>query len=412
MGEVQFTPREVWGSCPQGSILGVFLFNTTIDDLEEGCQDIRESGTAVQPNIVEDSYIDSPEEERTFLNGTTLTRQRNAGSISWTDSPVLPPGTTKKKKRRPPRRLNMTEDMRMEIPHEPNDRTEAKCISTLGELLRYIDDGFAITKINFESSYGMIIKAVLHRIKHAVQAQNIFRHLVRQAEGIGMVVNTSKTDMICVLDALAYEADVFLLDSDQNRIGCSKSLKALGMHFSNRPDPSQVQVLAIQKKIRSRYWMLRNLKKSGFTEDELVKVYKTMIRPVADYGSVVYHSSLTDQQDELLETLQNNALKCIFGPGVSGRRMREMADIQTLRKSREEMCDKFAVKLANNPLFADWFPLKTTWTSLRSGKGHEIYKESKARCGRLQNSPFYYYRRRLNGKEGKTYGKRNAEYRV
>ena len=102
--------------------------------------------------------------------------------------------------------------------------------------------------------------------------------------------------------------------------------------------------------------MLRNLKKSGFTEDELLQVYKTMVRPVADYGAVVYHSSLTNQQDELVENLQNTALKCIYGPGLSGRRMREMAGILTLRRRREEMCDKFAQKCAANPLFADWFP--------------------------------------------------------
>ena len=102
--------------------------------------------------------------------------------------------------------------------------------------------------------------------------------------------------------------------------------------------------------------MLRNLKNSGFTNEELVTVYKTMIRPVADYGCVVYHSSLSDQQDELLDNLQNGALRCIFGPGISGRQMRELASIETLRKRRELMCDKFARKCASDPLFAKWFP--------------------------------------------------------
>ena len=171
------------------------------------------------------------------------------------------------------------------------------------------------------------------------------------------------------------------------------------------------QVDSIKKKYRSRFWMLRNLKHSGFTTDELVQVYKTMVRPVADYGAVVYHSSLTDQQDELLDGLQNAALRCIYGPGLSGRTMRDMADLQTLRKRREDMCLKFAKKCASDPLFAKWFPLKTSRASSRH-KTQEIYLESKARCDRLANSPFYYFRRILNGKEGKSYGKRYAEYRV
>ena len=160
-----------------------------------------------------------------------------------------------------------------------------------------------------------------------------------------------------------------------------------------------------------RYWMLRNLKKSGFTNEELVTVYTTMIRPVADYGAVVYHSSLTDQQDELLDTLQDKALRCVFGPGISGRKMRELAGISTLRSRREHMCDKFARKCASDPLFAKWFPLKTTRSSARGVKKTEIYLESKARCSRLENSPFFYFRRRLNGKDGKKYGLRRAEYR-
>ena len=126
---------------------------------------------------------------------------------------------------------------------------------------------------------------------------------------------------------------------------------------------------------------------------------------------MVYHSSLTDEQDELLDRQQNQALKCIYGPGISGRRMREMAGITTLRERRIEQCDKFAAKCLSSDRFAGWFPLKNTRRSgRRTGKSEE-YVEFKARCDRLFNSPLFYMRRRLNGKEAKVYGSRNAEYR-
>ena len=90
---------------------------------------------------------------------------------------------------------------------------------------------------------------------------------------------------------------------------------------------------------------------------------------------------------------------------------RSGADDPEEEKRREELCLKFAHKSASNPLFAKWYPLKTSRTSSRTVKKAEVYKETKARCERLKNSPFFYFRRILNGKEGKSYGKRYAEYR-
>ena len=121
----------------------------------------------------------------------------------------------------------------------------------------------------------------------------------------------------------------------------------------------------------------------------------------------VFHPMMSDGQDEGLERLQTHALKCIFGPGISGRRMREMAELPTLRSRRIEQCDKFAAKCAASPRFEHWFPERTG----RSTRNKEKYREDFARCNRLYNSPLYYMRRRLNGKEGRSYGERNREYR-
>ena len=41
VGNVWSEARSVDGSCPQGSILGVLLFNVTTEDLEDDCEDVE-----------------------------------------------------------------------------------------------------------------------------------------------------------------------------------------------------------------------------------------------------------------------------------------------------------------------------------------------------------------------------------
>ena len=155
--------------------------------------------------------------------------------------------------------------------------------------------------------------------------------------------------------------------------------------------------------------MLYHLRKAGFKEHELAKVYRTIILPIADYCAAVYHSLLTDEQDQIIERLQAQALKCIYGPFVSYATMREKAEVTTLRQRRIDICDKFAVKCINSRRFTHWFPLRV---SGRAGNRRgDKYLEKYARCDRLRNSPLYYMRRRMNGKPGKLYGERNRQYR-
>ena len=122
----------------------------------------------------------------------------------------------------------------------------------------------------------------------------------------------------------------------------------------------------------------------------------------------MYHSSLTDEQDEALERAQVGALRSIFDEKLSGRKLRERAGVETLRERRIAHCDRFANKCVTDPRFAAWFP-KNTNRSTRTSQ--ETYLEGFARCDRLKNSPLFYMRRRLNGKAGKEYGARNRVYR-
>ena len=165
------------------------------------------------------------------------------------------------------------------------------------------------------------------------------------------------------------------------------------------------------KRFRSRYWILVHLRNAGFNKEELLKVYKTILRTVHDYLCVVYHAMMMDDQDERLKRLQAHALKYIYEWKLPYAKLREKSGLTTLRARRVELCDKFAGKCLGTVRFGHWFPLKEgTRASCWSGKV-EKYRQFFARCNCLKKSPLFFMRRRLNEKQGKDYGARNRQYR-
>ena len=88
--------------------------------------------------------------------------------------------------------------------------------------------------------------------------------------------------------------------------------------------------------------------------------------------------------------------------------MRKLAGVTMHRDRRIILCNKFTEKARANPRFQHWFPERT---ASRRGRHHEEIHELTARTDRLNNSPLFYFRRRLNGKEGKKYEERNRKYR-
>ena len=92
------------------------------------------------------------------------------------------------------------------------------------------------------------------------------------------------------------------------------------------------------------------------TKSELIKVYTSMVRPVAEYVTVVWHSSITKEQARELEKQQALAMKNIVGLDLSERKMREDLKIKTLHSRREKSVKKFATKCVNSERFTHWFP--------------------------------------------------------
>ena len=73
---------------------------------------------------------------------------------------------------------------------------------------------------------------------------------------------------------------------------------------------------AVTTKASKRLWFLKKLKRAGEPQSDLVNYYKAVIRPVMEYASPVWHSSLTSEQSKTLEAVQRRACQIIIGGGT------------------------------------------------------------------------------------------------
>ena len=341
VGQAMSKPRIVLGGVPQGSILGVFLFNATIDSFEAASRDlvrypvIGGNDTREGPPPAHDRALDAP----------VAQEYDRPGFRAWE--------------------------------------------SFLLSILKYVDDNVIHEKLCMD---GLVIDENGEERARATRSQNLFRQITRIAEMLGMRVNTDKTMVLCISDSRTYKAKAFIEDAEGVEIDSVEKLKVLGLHFSSRPDMAD-QVEAICRKFRSRVWTLRHLHHRGFSQADLLKVYKSTILPCHDYCSNVFHSSLTLSQTITLERLQAKALKAIYGYDPSYKELMEKAGLTTLRARRESRELSFARKCAASVRFAGWFPTRMVVRDTREGL---TYEEKFARTHRCYNSPIFSMRRRLN----------------
>ena len=278
--------KPVYGGVPQGSILGVMLFNVTTDDLEDLVYVSSQEDLEAAPvpsgsglGYQRDHSLGSPPSRTNQYE--TSTPDGNGSATSWDvdDSPVATSGGQEfvfLPTARNTDRVRVRDEGDRPVPLEPAPWTSAKWKQRPEKLFKYVDDHIQVLQMNMESvalSPGTTAKE-----KHAIISQNTFRRVLRKAEGRGMKVNTAKTNMLCVSDAQTFKADGFIEDEEGGRITSvdTDSIKVLGFHFGRRPT-AHAHMKSLRKRFYERWWSLYHLKHHGFSQEELVTVYKTCL---------------------------------------------------------------------------------------------------------------------------------------
>ena len=91
-----------------------------------------------------------------------------------------------------------SDEEEVDVPPERNRRaTGLRWKARKPRKLKFVDDGMIVAKINMDSGeqVNMVGGRELRR-KLDLNTQNVFRRVVRKAEGRGMVVNNGKTKLL------------------------------------------------------------------------------------------------------------------------------------------------------------------------------------------------------------------------
>ena len=119
---------------------------------------------------------------------------------------------------------------------------------------------------------------------------------------------------------------------------------------------------------------------------DLLGIYENVLRPSAEYSSIVYNTLIPDYISEKLESVQKQAVKIIFGHDINYQKMVEDKEIETLKSRRDNASLKFALRMAGSQRFE-----RAVRQSTRN-----TYFEKKCRTERCRNNPIRAMTRQLN----------------
>ena len=111
--------------------------------------------------------------------------------------------------------------------------------------------------------------------------------------------------------------------------------KMLGVTFSNNLTWSK-HVDNIVSKAGKRVYMLYQLKRAGIRQNDLVKMYVSIIRPVLEYACPVWSTSLPTYLSDAIEMIQKRVLRSIH-PGLHYDDMLVLVGLQSLKNGRDNI---------------------------------------------------------------------------
>ena len=152
----------------------------------------------------------------------------------------------------------------------------------------------------------------------------------------------------------------------------------------------------IVRKANGRMALIRKLSEFGTPTEDLKLIYILYIRSILEQSSVVWHTSLSEQNIKDLERVQKSALKIILKNRYQDYdKSLTILDLQTLKQRRDKLSLEFALKNTKNKTMNDKFKDNTKHHTMTTRKYNKI-EVLHCNTDRLMDSAIPQMQRMLN----------------
>ena len=156
---------------------------------------------------------------------------------------------------------------------------------------------------------------------------------------------------------------------------------------------------SIIKKANGRLLLLRKAAEYTKSKEDLKTIYISYIRSMLEQSSVIWHSTLTKENQLDLERVQKNALRIIQGDKYEGYKITlNELQMESLFTRREELALRFAENCVKNEKTKELFPLRKKKHTIKTRKVKK-YEETRTRTERFKRSTVPFLQRLMNQHE-------------
>ena len=277
---------------------------------------------------------------------------------------------------------------------------------------KYVDDMTIAQSINLKNDLKpdldkSWIKPPMKRDRHELtlpkdsnQIQAQLDRLCNYADENQMRLNNDKTKVMLFNPAKQWDFMPEIVVGGRN-LEVVEVYKLVGVQISSNLKWDE-NTEYITKKAYSRLWMIKRLKNLGLSTASLLEVFKMQIRSLLEFGAVVWHSMLTDQNSREIERVQKSALAVILGPSyVCYENALAQTALERLDDRRVKLSLSFAKKSAKHPQHSSWFKRQQENVHMNTRTIKPTFIPTQARTQRLLKSPIPYLTQLLNNDSSK-----------